>query len=434
MLALLLVVGLAGCATADVQYLDPAFGTGGMVITDLGGSGASALLLQADGKLVVVGWKSKALFFYDLALLRYNPDGSLDPTFGSEGIILVEIGDSFQPSSAAVLPDGKILVFGTTIRDKTIRNFALARFNPDGSRDSTFGRDGQVITYLEGRDNASGMAIQTNGKIIVLGNIPRADGYLPTKAVLLRYNADGSRDPTFGNNGQATIILRWSHGAEAIALQADDKILVIGALLDPTNRPDFALLRYNSNGTIDSTFGNDGMAISDFGDSDTPEAMLVQPNGKILVVGYAWSNYPSHTYATIAIIRYNTDGSLDSTFGNQGIANHDFGFPGQSNALALQADGNIVVAGRTYSQRVPYMRLITTRCNPDGSLDSNFAGNGKPVTAPGGEVWVTAAAIQPDGKIVVAGSGEPRPPALQPGDFVPIRNGSGDIMLVRYSP
>lgn len=257
----LLVVSLAHCAKTDERYLDPTFGNNGMVITDLDGSVASALVLQADGKIVAVGGKYKATFASDLTLVRYNPDGSLDPAFGSEGVLITELGDSFQPGGAVMQPDGKILVFGTTNRDKTVWNFALARFNPDGSLDSTFGRDGKLVTHLEGRDNASSIAIQADGRIIVLGNISRSDGYPPLKGVLVRFNNDGSVDPSFGNDGQVTIALRWDHGAKAIALQADDKIIVIGTLLDATNRPDFGLLRFNWDGTIDSTFGNNGLVL-----------------------------------------------------------------------------------------------------------------------------------------------------------------------------
>jgi uncharacterized delta-60 repeat protein len=306
------------------------------------------------------------------------------------------------------------------------------RFNADGSRDTHFGRDGTVITNIEGRDFAEDVAIQADGKIIVLGKINRKDGYYPFTTVLVRYNAGGTIDSGFGNGGKVTNTWRWDSEKRVIKVQPDGKILIAGTMLDAGNRQYFGVARHNSDGSLDTTFGKDGIVTTGSGISDNPADMLIQPNGQIVVAGYGLK--PDATYASFALVRYNTDGTLDPNFGKSGIVFHDFGFPSEVSTMALQTDGKIVVVGSGFFQQTPTSRPVASRYNSDGSIDSTFAGGDKVPSGAGKSLWPRAITIQLDGKIVIGGYGEPPLPELHPGDFVPSRNGPFDFMLVRYLP
>lgn len=441
LLAGLLAVGLAGCTPTDlvqvrsveVPTLDRTFGRNGFVITDLGGSAAWAMVLQRDDQIVAIGTKNRDTFLWDLALVRYRTDGSLDPTFGTQGIVLTPVEDTIQSTAAALQTDGTIVVAGSLKRDQAVRNILLLRYNQNGTLDATFGRNGKTLTSLEGRDWAQAVAIQPDGKIVVLGKIERPDGYFPFTTVLLRYRTDGTLDPSFGDRGRATHTLRWDSTTRALALQADGKILVTGTMMvGERNLRDFGLVRYNPDGTLDSSFGHDGVVVTDLGASDNVDSTVIQADGRIIVGGHSYGEHYGH--AVTALARYNIDGTLDPSFGKQGVALYDLGLPSQSTVLALQADGKLVIAGLGYFDQAPMSRLVSIRCNPDGSRDMTFAGGGTRITNPAGDMLPQALVVQRDGRIVVAGYGEPAAPALRPGDMVPHRKGPFDFTLVRFAP
>ncbi|MFJ3310849.1 calcium-binding protein [Streptomyces sp. NPDC086549] len=344
-LAAALVLFCPGLALAAPGDLDPTFGTGGKVTTDFAGefAGAEGVAVQADSKIIAVGASNTTGIDIDFALARYNTDGSLDSTFGTGGKVTTDFGGSQYAVAVAVQADGKIIAAGDTyVVSDDSHDFALARYNTDGSLDTSFGTGGKVTTDF-GDSGASGVALQADGKII-------AAGYsvgINYDFALARYNTDGSLDSTFGTGGKVTTDFGGAYDeAFAVALQADGKIIAVGASGTGGEERDFALARYNTDGSLDSTFGTGGKVTTTFGDFDGAQGVAVQADGKIVAAGDA-----NNLRNFFALARYNTDGSLDSTFGTGGKVTTDFGGAGDSgaSAVAVQADGKIVAAGSSVS-------------------------------------------------------------------------------------
>jgi uncharacterized delta-60 repeat protein len=328
---------------AVVRYLpngllDPAFGTGGFVHTDVPYEAeVSSVALQPDGKIVAVGATYDGTG-YHMVLARYDASGTLDSTFGSGGIVLTDLGPGVGYVLQVLLqPDGKILTVG-------YRNFggdfswAMARFNPDGTPDATFGTGGEVITDLVvGYDPASSAVLQPDGRIVVVGD-------RNFQMAIIRYETDGSIDATFGSGG---ILLTPTSSiyAVGVALQADGKIVAVGNAGSGDNTYYFVTARANSDGTMDTSFGTGGVVVTDVGAlDDYVFDVAVQPSGKILVSGQVET--ASFT-SSFGLVRYMPDGTLDAGFGTGGIATTPFGFfsyaaPG---GLLLQPDGRVVLAG-----------------------------------------------------------------------------------------
>jgi uncharacterized delta-60 repeat protein len=383
----------------------PRFVNFGKLITDLGDYDTGySIAIQADGKILVAGWSGG-----NFALARYNPDGSLDTTFSGDGKVTTNFGFSAQGYSVAVQGDGRILVAG-----QSGGNFALARYNPDGSLDTTFDGDGQLTTDFGYSDYGYSVAVQTDGKILMAGY----SGSYPFSYdfALARYNADGSLDTTFSGDGKVTT--DFGAGVDdqgySTALQADGKILVAGYSGNYPNQ-DFALVRYNSDGSLDTTFSGDGKVTTDFGSSsDIVRSIVVQANGKILVAGYSGTPFDYN----FALARYNPNGSLDTTFSGDGKVTTDFGGNDAGFSVTLQADGKILVAGASTINGNSDFALA--RYNPDGSLDTSFSDDGKVTTAIGsGYDYGYSVTVQADGKILIVGESS---------------NSDYDFALARYNP
>ncbi len=396
-----LLIGLS--VPADVQAapgdLDPTFGSGGTVITDSGGfDAATALVLQPDGKIVVAGF-SFAPGVSNFILARYNADGSLDGGFGSEGMVSTNLGGFDQAFALALQPDGKIVVAGLCCAGP---KFALARYNADGSLHASFGNGGKVTTDFGGAAFASALALQPDGKIVVAGSAGPGSGNF----ALVRYNADGSLDAGFGNGGKVTTDFGGAAFASALALQPDGKIVAAGFFhpQPPIGNSSFALARYNADGGLDLSFGLGGTVLTDFSGAAEAHALALQPDGKIVAAGFSVVFNITH----FALARYNAEGSLDPSFGSGGKVAANFGGLAAAAALALQPDGKIVVAGTTVVDRSKFFNgsfFTLARYNAEGSLDAGFGSGIEFTTALRnlGLDQASALALQPDGKIVVAG-------------------------------
>lgn len=323
--------------------LDTSFGTNGLVTTDLSDvyDIARSVTLQADGKILVAG-SSDARF----AVVRYNTNGTLDTSFGTDGKVTTEIGDSFlclEPLARAlaikVQSDDKVIASGLTHHGSTY-DFALARYSTTGTLDATFGDDGIVITdFSSTTDEGADMAIQSDGKIIVAG-------ISNSNFALARYNSDGSLDTTFGGDGKVTTDFSGAtDSAKSVKIQSDGKIVVAGISHNGSNN-DFALARYNSDGSLDTSFGGNGKVTTDFsGENDSGWSVGIQNDGKIVVAGSTYNGSDSD----FALARYNSDGSLDTTFGGDGKVTTDFnGYDDVGNAMVIYPNGKIVVAGVSY--------------------------------------------------------------------------------------
>jgi uncharacterized delta-60 repeat protein len=247
--------------------LDPAFGSGGKVTTDMGrDEGGLAIALQPDGKVIVAGWAESKKKGRDFAVARYNRDGSLDSSFGTDGVAGYDFdrGDDVA-TAVAIQSDGKIVVAGYAYSDLSQSDdFGLVRFNSDGSLDSSFGSGGQVLLDFYGlKDAVNGVAIQSDGKIIVAGYCLVSTDQCDF--ALARFNPDGSADTSFGSQGRVnTNLFNRCDEAYAMAIQSDGRIVLAGGTSEPITFGDFGLARYNSDGTLDLTFGTGGKIKTDF--------------------------------------------------------------------------------------------------------------------------------------------------------------------------
>lgn len=334
--------------------LDPAFGSGGITVTSLPSADATAFaaVLQADGKLLVAGRSRASSGATAFLLLRYNTNGTLDTTgFGAgQGFVTTTIPSGTETSANAIALSGTNILLAGDSKIGGKFAIALAQYTTSGALDSTFGGGTGIVTTPIGAVDAAAaaLAIQVDGKIVAAGLAGNAVTNVWDVA-LLRYNTDGALDLTFGGTGIVTTDagLR-SNYANAVALQADGKIVVVGnAFADPfgSGTSDIAVLRYNTDGSLDTTgFGNgNGFVTTSVGAFDNGFAVAVQPaDGKIVVAGNADAGLADR----VALLRYNGDGTLDSGFGSGGIVTRAASGPStiaSANAVVLQPTGGAIV-------------------------------------------------------------------------------------------
>jgi uncharacterized delta-60 repeat protein len=344
--------------------------------------------MQTDGKIVVAGHSLNSSNF-DFALARYNPDGSLDASFDTDGKVTTDFSNSNDYAFAvAIQTDGKIVAAGESFISPN-SGIALVRYNTDGSLDTSFNGTGKVFTSSFGAD-AKALAIQTDGKIVVAGS-----GF-----TIARYNTDGSLDASFDGDGIViTMFGGLTYSARGVAIQSDGKIVAAGESRIGQDNAAFALARYNANGSLDTSFDGDGKLTTDFGPFyDEANAVAIQAGGKIIAAGYGESSNTS----AFALVRYNTDGSLDSSFDGDGKVTTPFGVNAGAIAVAIQSNGKIVAAGGSFNGTSGDFALV--RYNTDASLDASFGNGGKVSTSFGNNSQIYDVAIQADGKIVAAGS------------------------------
>ncbi|MEH2053294.1 putative Ig domain-containing protein [Nostoc sp.] len=355
--------------------LDGSFDSDGKVTTDLGSTDiARSIVVQDDGKILVAGVSNN-----NFAVVRYNNNGSLDTSFGSGGKVTTDIGNKTSDTSysIALQPDGKILVAGVSGN-----NFAVVRYNSDGSLDASFDSDGKVTTDLGSTDVAYSIALQSDGKIILAGK--RSNDF-----AVVRYNSDGSLDTSFGSAGKVITDIgsKTTDTAYSVSVQADGKIIVGGV-----SNNNFALVCYNSDGTLNTSFGSNGKVITDLGSTDIAYSITLQGDGKIILAGKCGNDF--------ALTRYNSDGSLDTSFGGAGkvITNIGSNTTDTAYSVSVQANGKIIVAGSSSGN------FALVRYNSNGTLDSDFNTNGIITTDIGAKTTDNAYALtQHDGTIIVAG-------------------------------
>lgn len=381
--------------------LDPSFGSGGKVITDLGSDfeAGRAVAIQDDGKIVVAGYTGE-FPAEDFAVVRYNPDGSLDASFGTGGIVITDIiGRNSEGYGMALQNDGKIIVVGAS-DDAAEANTALVRYNSNGTPDNAFDADGIVITDLfNTEDFGYTIVVQDDNKILVGGFAVAAAA---EDFALIRYNNDGTLDNTFGSDGIVTTDFGGFYNiANCMLIQNDGKIVLAGFTTNGLDE-DFAIARYNSDGSLDNSFDGDGKVTTDFdGSEENINSIALQSSGKIIVGGYSFINAP--LLEDFIIARYNINGSLDNTFGSEGFITTDFNslFDKVSTVL-VQSDDKIIAAG--YANNGTENDIALTRYNSDGTLDDSFGDAGKVNTdIDGRDDRGNSAVLQSDNKIVVSG-------------------------------
>ncbi len=421
--------------------LDPTFGSGGIVAAPV--MGVNAMAQQTDGKFVTAGIDTSATPYGAFAAARYNADGTLDTTFGSGGKVSTHVGNYYDETRAvAVQADGGVLVAGFSlymVKGRLDgRTMNLVRYNGNGTLDTKFGSKGIISFKFSNTvaQGASALAVQGDGKIVVAGWRGSPDEF-----VLVRFNSNGTLDTSFGVGGSVQIaiasapVLAADQHPIGLALQSDGKMIVSGMVYSNTLQDtEAALVRVNSNGTLDTTFGAGGVVLTTLGPSGTQfGGLALQPDGKPVIVGFAWDAAVNMHHRVPALARFNSDGSADSTFHGNGQLLLDIaGAPYYANqkypddgltCVAIQADGKIVAGGLTDESGwgvADYGQFALLRLNGDGSVDSGFGDAGLVLTdvSPSGDC-PNAIVLQGDGKIVLGGNALVRylPSAPQIGSF-----------------
>jgi len=327
-----------------------------------------------------------------LAVNVFAQPGSLDKSFGNGGKVITDVG-GISNSLMKLQDDGKIIIGGTS------DSIFLVRYNTNGTLDLSFGNYG--ISKLPLYASLLSMQITTDNKIIIFGT-----SFLntPYKPILIRCTSNGKLDSTFGDNGK--ILLNLSYPRLMALFQPDGKILLIDRFKNTATLDDFWIMRLNSDGSLDNSFGTEGEVKTDLGNKtqDIVNAIALQPDGKIIAVGY--TNVSATEGDDFAMVRYNTNGTLDSTFGNGGIIIYDINSLDEWANLAIQPDGKIVVCGKVNMKDTGKINFIVARYNINGTLDSTFADEGKLIAWFGTynrDIAVTVI-LQPDEKIIVGGS------------------------------
>jgi uncharacterized delta-60 repeat protein len=398
--------------------LDASFGVGGKAMIDFHQSTdiAEGVALQPDGKLVIVGqtYINNDYSEEDFAVLRLLPDGTPDPTFGVNGRVTTDFpGLAATASSVVVQPDGRIVVAGGAFPLFTfLGDFVLVRYETDGSLDTSFGTGGIVTTSFPGQGSyAFDLALQPDGKLVAAGtdfvNFSSQQSS-NTDFAVARYNPDGSLDATFGSGGKVTTDFELGNDdVFSILVQPDGKLVAVGAATSQVTFYDFAAARYLPDGALDTSFGTGGKVHTDFDNPDDTEfdraqSAALQPDGKIVAAGF--TSFDFGVSQPFALVRWDGRGVLDPSFDGDGRQTIDFGSFAQSAwEVLVQPNGKIVTAGFPSTEESDSDFLLA-RCNPDGSLDTTFSGDGKVRTSFGflnGGAY--DAVLQPDGRIVAAG-------------------------------
>lgn len=398
-----MLAGVGSNAFAQDGSLDLSFSIDGRVTTAIGtfDDEARAIALQGDGKILVAGHSFNSSN-YDFAVVRYNSDGSIDTSFGNNGIAITPIGSGDEKARAVAMQnDGKIVVAGYTYSGSSDA-IAVVRYNSNGSLDNSFDTDGIVVTAEGGyNEYAQAVGIQADGKIVVAGGVYYINNF---DVRLVRYNSNGTKDNSFDGDGmlRTAVTANYNDYANAMVIQPDGKIVIGGFSNDGLNA-DFLLIRYHADGTPDNSFSSDGIVSSNLFGSfyEYGNGLTIQADGKLLLCGN--TNNSNYDFVTL---RYTTAGSLDSTFDNDGVVVTDFGTltdMGHAVAVAVTSNGRVVVAG--YRNVGTPLKFVVVKYKSNGSADSTFDSDGIVTTDFGtsGDDAGQAIAIQTDGKILVAG-------------------------------
>jgi uncharacterized delta-60 repeat protein len=361
----------------------------------------NSVAAQRDGKIVVAGYAEVGRGD-QFALVRHNSDGSLDTSLNSSGKVTTAVGaGTCKGEGVALQEDGKIVVVGYSFNAGNQSCFTVLRYRADGSLDTSFADSGKATTSVAKQSSADSVAMQSDGKIVVAGN-SFIDGNNNDFAVV-RYNANGNLDTSFNETGNATADFGAHDFGHSVAVHGDGRIVVAGYTTNESKQQ-CALACFKANGSLDTSFNGTGKVTTNFGGDGNAEgqSVAVQTDGKIVVVGYATAG----GVEKFALARYNANGTLDTSFGGTGRVITAVA-TGGSNAtgVALQKDGKIVVAGYAVNNSGRNYDFACVRYNTDGNLDQSFGDGGKIMTSVGhGDGKANAVVMQRDGKIIVVGS------------------------------
>lgn len=385
--------------------LDTSFAKNGISNSILKGIGKNGII-QNDGKIIIVGTTNSSVVHnpYDIFLARYNSDGTVDTTFGVRGMDTIDLGSTFEsPEKIIMQPDDKILV-GGYLSQNSHNQFFLARFKNNGEFDSTFNNTGIVVTDFNSSSAncLTDMALQPDGKIIQTGY--SVIDFIPRFSIV-RYNSNGSIDQNFGENGKVITSIGQKSYARNIAIQKDGKIIVAGESMFDTY--DYTMVRFNENGSLDTYFGVEGVIKTNMVESpkisqDYAKSLIIQPDGKIILAGESWIDGEMQDFS---LIRYMNNGSIDESFGINGktfAMGYGMNYPVSA---IMEIDGKIIIAANeNHGGPIESKYFAAFVClNQTGNVDLNY---GIMSFYLGYEAWIYSIVMQPDGKIITVGSSE----------------------------
>jgi len=396
-LALALLLPPTAATAADP--LDPSFGAGGYVVSTENGNGwLEAVSADTSGRLVTVGTTRND----GIIVQRFGPDGSLDRSFGEDGAREEWFDYDAYGSAIGIQPGGRIVAAGWEWDPNHAANYLLSRFQPDGSLDRSFGRRGHVVAGPEMYDGeATAMAFQRDGRILVSGWA--ADTRIGFSGILMRFKPDGQLDTSFSRNGFSRVLGGWGTFLYDVAVQPDGKIVVAGEMFGR-----FMMLRMLPDGRSDLTFGKNGFAISDVAPRPrcrcaSARSLVVLPSGRLLLAGAIEEGGKSY----VALAGYLPNGTLDRGLGKGGVVLARAAPNLVVDDMALRSDGRILLAGASWpNERRSNIALL--RYLPGGRPDPSFGRGGifVPHFAYRGEA--TSLQVQPDGTTLVTGWAGPR--------------------------
>jgi|688.fasta_scaffold15156_7 uncharacterized delta-60 repeat protein len=416
LMGLMLLITATEEVNAQAGTLDQTFGSAGKVTSNFNLIDRGLDFdIQSDGKIIVVGSTSTNTISSNMLIARYNSNGSLDNTFGTNGILtstaLVNL------SSVILQSDDKIVAVGmegNTVSSKIL----VVRSNANGQFDNAFGTNG-IVTYSigAGLNVAKRVKLQTDGKIIIGCDYNYNNGNTREFAVI-RLNTNGTLDNTFGTNGITTFTFNNLYASLwDLEIQTDGKIITSGVSQIGSNSYAYALARLDVNGALDNTFGNSGKTTAVFSGLDFGTNCTILPNGKILMVG---SSLPQ-----VGLVQFNQNGMIDNTFGNNGLKTLSIGGNGNNGGfdIVIQPDGRIIVVGKAHlASNSLQSKFGLSRLNANGTTDFSFGTNGIVTTSFGSSSGIETpyiSKLQNDGKILLVGSSG--------------NNGPGSILLARYN-
>jgi uncharacterized delta-60 repeat protein len=376
---------------AQAGTLDSSFGIGGRMLASFGQSSeCTAMIMLKSGKILTSGITGP----FDrerIGLMRFNIDGTLDSSFANNGQLIDYTfpNDMILCRGIAETSDGKIVALAEERGGVNVHgmNVMLARYFEDGSTDSSFGKYGFIRTDVGYDENCSAVKIDGDGKIIIAGIEIEFKGTSSQNILLMRYNQNGSVDSSFGNNGIVIPDINGAHtfeDANTILLQPDGKIITGGRIFDKQyDSSKFLLMRFLQNGKIDSTFGINGTMVSHFKEADVIFSIALRADGKIIAAGSTFEkrNQPYLAYSNTAIAQYLPNGQPDVTFGKKGKAVLSIpDYNTEGKSILIQNDGKFVIAGITGKPIFGGSQFIVTRFLKNGTVDSSFGIDGSTQT------------------------------------------------------
>lgn len=403
---LLLVFSFIGyCINAQSGTLDKTFGNNGKVFTTYSNEQftAAASTIQNDDKIIVAGtyYSNNKAGFF---VMRYLSKGRLDSNFGDNGIAIIHCDNSYiNTRGVAIQENGKILVTGYgQLNGLSSIDMLTVRLNKNGTLDTLFGTKGKVISDFGTNEYSNSVCVQEDGKII-LGGV-----YNNVECLLVRYKSNGILDSSFGVNGKVISAISLNTGISSVTVQANKKI-VVGGTDQGSSQPIFLVGRFNQNGSVDSSFGSSGFVLTKCSNrGDILEKVLLQIDGKIIAVGSSGSySSLSDTVLNMIAVRYKQNGDLDKSFGKTGIATiHQSSHYIQANSAVLQNDGKLLIAGYGLKKGSNDADYSLVRLKTNGGIDSLFGSNGFTFTNIKLSDIALGIGLQKTGDIILAGNSQ----------------------------